>query len=195
MEMLPRIHACGYETLEGDEFDRERRKNWEDVLEAHEKLREYDPTHDENGNVAYKLFRPTPYKPLPRGTQWAGGRNGLQFEDEPRAGTIPKHIDMSLVYRHPLKGIGIVENPVMATELYRHGYGEEDPLKALKTTLATSSCDASEARDIAWMYGIVCGWDEAALAELRAKFGWPVEQTDRLKRLHAAYEKLMKGEA
>lgn len=78
-------------------------------------------------------------------------------------------------------------------DLYRHGYGEEDPLKALKTTLAGTPRDASESRDIAWMYGIVLGWSEEALEELRTRFGWPVEQTDRLKRLHTAYEKLMQG--
>lgn len=106
MEMLPRIHACGYGTLEGDEFDRERRKHWEELIAAHNGIRDYDPTHDENGNVAYTLFRPLYGKELPLGTQWAGGRNGLQFEDDPRAGTIPESIDMSLVYRHPIKRTG-----------------------------------------------------------------------------------------
>ena len=76
-----------------------------------------------------------------------------------------------------------------ATDLYQHG--EEDPLKALKITLACTSRDTSESKDIAWMYGIVCGWSEEALGELRTRFGWPVEQTDRLKRLHTAYEKLV----
>ena len=44
------------------------------------------------------------------------------------------------------------------------------------------------------MYGIVCGWSAEALAELRTRFGWPVEQTDQLKRLHAAYENLANRE-
>lgn len=65
--------------------------------------------------------------------------------------------------------------------------GTEDPLHSLVTTLAYTSRDMSVQSDLAWVYGIVCGWDDESLAEFRIRFKWTENSTDRLKRLHASY--------
>jgi hypothetical protein len=66
--------------------------------------------------------------------------------------------------------------------------GEEDPFEALETTLAFSSDDWSTSRAKAWVWGIICGWDDASMAELAAKFGWDQEAVARLNRLHAKFK-------
>lgn len=74
--------------------------------------------------------------------------------------------------------------------------GETNPLEALHDSVAFSSMDWGEARDVAWIYGIVCGWDaddadeESAMPEVAAKFGWTGEQVARLRALHASFEAL-----
>jgi hypothetical protein len=40
---------------------------------------------------------------------------------------------------------------------------------------------------MAWIYGIVCGWDDDMLPELADKFGWSDEAVARLKRLRALW--------
>lgn len=74
--------------------------------------------------------------------------------------------------------------------------GQTNPLKALESTVTFSSMDWGEARDTAWIYGIVCGWDEddpeeeSAMPELAAKFGWTDEQVTRLRALHAEFVRM-----
>jgi hypothetical protein len=66
----------------------------------------------------------------------------------------------------------------------------ENPFDALRSTLAFSSNDWGSARDFAWLYGVVLGWgfgEEDAHGELAARFDWPPETIDRLRRLHAAF--------
>lgn len=62
-----------------------------------------------------------------------------------------------------------------------------DTLVSLMTTMATSARDWSSSKDAAWLYGIVCGWDEAALADLPVAYDWPAEQVDRLRRLREGF--------
>jgi hypothetical protein len=59
-----------------------------------------------------------------------------------------------------------------------------NPLDSLHTVMATDVRDWASNRNDAWLYGIVCGWDKAALKELRAKHGWSRKATKRLKYLH-----------
>lgn len=80
--------------------------------------------------------------------------------------------------------------------------GETNPLEALESSLAFSSMDWGEARDTAWIYGIVCGWDEdddpedaGAMQELATKFGWTDEQVSRLRALHAEFTRMREGAA
>jgi hypothetical protein len=70
----------------------------------------------------------------------------------------------------------------------------EDPRKSLGNTLAFSVDDWGSSRAMAWVWGIVCGWDAEAMAELAVQFRWDADTTARLDRLHEAFEKL-RGEA
>lgn len=80
----------------------------------------------------------------------------------------------------------------------------ENPLESLHSALVTSSQDWGEARDFAWIYGVVVGWDpdpgdqpdadEAfAMADLAQRHGWTPAEVARLRRLHAQYEALRAG--
>ena len=65
--------------------------------------------------------------------------------------------------------------------------GEEDPRKSLDTTLAFSVDDWAATRAMAWVWGIVVGWDEESMAELAAEFRWDEATTARLNRLHERF--------
>ena len=81
-----------------------------------------------------------------------------------------------------------------------------DPKQALQDTIAFSANDWGESRAMAWVYGIVLGWDfdgdedddeddgSELREEFRQKFGWTGEQIARLEALHAAFERLGAGE-
>lgn len=79
------------------------------------------------------------------------------------------------------------------------GVPEVDPLGALRDAVAFSSRDwASDGRDGAWIFGIVCGWDgdpddpEAgdAMTEIAARYLWDDATVARLRGLHAAWKAL-----
>lgn len=71
--------------------------------------------------------------------------------------------------------------------------GEEDPHKALEDTLAFAVDDWAASRAMAWVYGIVCGWDDeddpddGAMAELAATYDWDDATVSRLRRLHERF--------
>jgi hypothetical protein len=77
--------------------------------------------------------------------------------------------------------------------------GEENPLESIVNTIVFSSADWAEARDMAWLYGIVMGWDpnegddddpDSAMAELAQRFSWTEGQVARLRRLHTSFRAL-----
>jgi hypothetical protein len=75
-----------------------------------------------------------------------------------------------------------------------------DPLQALRDAIVFSSADWGAARDFAWIYGIVVGWDsdedddpdevEDTMLELAAVHGWTAEKVERLRALHGAFVEL-----
>lgn len=71
--------------------------------------------------------------------------------------------------------------------------GQEDPKKSLGDTLAFSVDDWAATRAMAWVWGIIEGWDDEAMAELAQEFSWDEVTTARLNRLHERFDKL--GEA
>jgi hypothetical protein len=85
--------------------------------------------------------------------------------------------------------------PYKATDL--------DPFRALHNALAFSSNDWGSARDFAWIYGIVCGWDDddpmpgedgqESMRALVAKFGWNDLQVARLRALHLKFKAAAEG--
>ena len=75
---------------------------------------------------------------------------------------------------------------------------EMDPREALRDTIALSADDWSQTRAMAWVYGIILGWDPdpeadedgGAMAELAAKFDWEPEQVERLRELHGRFDQM-----
>lgn len=65
----------------------------------------------------------------------------------------------------------------------------ENPLVSLRTAIACHTRDMSSHHKDAWIWGIVCGWDET-LDEIAEQHGWNRETVARLKRLRSRYEKI-----
>ena len=70
----------------------------------------------------------------------------------------------------------------------------ENPLESLSMTILFSSRDWGQEKRDAWVYGIVCGWDENCREESNRKFGWSNETFDRLQRLNARFEEMLCAE-
>jgi hypothetical protein len=66
----------------------------------------------------------------------------------------------------------------------------EEPKASLRVSMTTSSRDWSASERDAWMYGIVVGWPDDALAELARQFFWAPDVVARLRRLHERFEAL-----
>lgn len=64
------------------------------------------------------------------------------------------------------------------------------PIESIDSVLAFATKDWSLDKNDAWIYGIVAGWDDDSLNELRVKFGWTRETVEELKRLHITCNKL-----
>jgi len=68
--------------------------------------------------------------------------------------------------------------------------GQENPLGALGDALAFAADDWADTRAKAWVWGIVLGWDDEAMAELAADFHWDDATVARLRRLHEGFDAL-----
>ena len=64
-----------------------------------------------------------------------------------------------------------------------------EALESLRTTMATWSGDWSQDKRLAWVYGIIMGWEDAT-DEVAKKFRWSSEDADRMNRLHEALSAL-----
>ncbi|MDV6267050.1 hypothetical protein [Rhodococcus globerulus] len=72
-----------------------------------------------------------------------------------------------------------------------------DPFEALHNAISFSSMDFGSASDVAWIYGIVVGWDNdnpdegehpyAAMRELAQRFNWPLKKVQLLRSLRAEW--------
>lgn len=63
------------------------------------------------------------------------------------------------------------------------------PFESLHDTIVFSSKDWSLCKTDAWIYGVIVGWDEDALKEIKKDFNWSDDIADRLKQLHEAFTK------
>lgn len=60
----------------------------------------------------------------------------------------------------------------------------ENAKESVKSCVAFHVRDwAADKRD-AWLFGVVCGWDDEAMAEVSARHGWSAAEVGRLRRLH-----------
>lgn len=66
-----------------------------------------------------------------------------------------------------------------------------EAIKSLRRTMVFSSRDWAASRDTAWLYGVVCGWDEECLRELQEMYGWDPKAWARLNELHEELEALL----
>ena len=65
---------------------------------------------------------------------------------------------------------------------------EENPLASIGTAMAFSPHDWGSHHRLAWIWGIVKGWDSAAMEELSADHKWDRETVARLIRLHERFK-------
>lgn len=66
-----------------------------------------------------------------------------------------------------------------------------EALDSLRTVIATSSRDWSSTPGDAWIWGVVLGWDEPALAEVAAQHGWDEAACARLRRMSQDLDALL----
>ena len=70
----------------------------------------------------------------------------------------------------------------------------ENPLESIANAMAFSVSDWSLEKRDAWIYGIVLGWDDAAMKEMQQKFGWPDSECQRLNRMHERFVVMQEAE-
>lgn len=64
---------------------------------------------------------------------------------------------------------------------------EENPFDSIHACIAFTPHDWSQHHRMAWIYGIVCGWDGEALDDVARLHGWRADEVARLQRLHKRY--------
>jgi hypothetical protein len=69
-----------------------------------------------------------------------------------------------------------------------------EALQSAGSCMATHPRDWGADRRDAWLWGLIIGWDDAAMAELVERYGWPQSEVERLKRLHAALQRQRGGD-
>lgn len=67
-----------------------------------------------------------------------------------------------------------------------------NPLTSLEVTIPFWVGDWSEDNRLAWVYGIVCGWDDEAMDEVAYLHDWSKETVERLNLLHNRYKQLQR---
>jgi hypothetical protein len=59
--------------------------------------------------------------------------------------------------------------------------------ESLARAIAFDSADWSQNKRMAWIYGVVLGWNSDAMAEVAALHNWNADTVARIRRLHAAF--------
>jgi hypothetical protein len=70
----------------------------------------------------------------------------------------------------------------------------KEVLQSVGSAIVFSPHDWGSHHRDAWIYGIMCGWDEECFPELQEKFGWTDETIQRLKSYHNLVDEIYKGE-
>lgn len=61
------------------------------------------------------------------------------------------------------------------------------PIESLSMVVSFSARDWASNSEDAWLYGVMNGWGDEALAEISVKFGWNRIDIVRLKSLHEKF--------
>jgi hypothetical protein len=64
----------------------------------------------------------------------------------------------------------------------------ENIFESLENCVAHHVRDWSLNKRDAWIFGIVCGWDDESFEELVERHKWTPEAVERLKKLHANFK-------
>lgn len=67
---------------------------------------------------------------------------------------------------------------------------DDNCLESIERAIAFDVYDWSEDRRSAWIYGIILGWDEESIKELKGEFNWTDEDVERMNRYHLQWEQL-----
>lgn len=73
-----------------------------------------------------------------------------------------------------------------------------EALESAGSAMATSSRDQAQDSHDAWVWGIICGWEESddladeCIKELQAKHHWDQETVDRMRRYRTAVQNVCK---
>lgn len=65
-------------------------------------------------------------------------------------------------------------------------------LDSIEGVIAFDVRDWSEDRRSAWIYGVVFGWDDSSVADLKTKYKWDNSDIQRLNQLHNQWVTLKK---
>ena len=65
-----------------------------------------------------------------------------------------------------------------------------NPLQRLRETFAFTSRDCGEDKMIAFMYGIIVGWDDGSYEELKSQHNWSEKDIELQKMWHANYNEV-----
>lgn len=64
-----------------------------------------------------------------------------------------------------------------------------NPLQKLQEVFAFTSRDCSDDKMIAFLYGVISGWDDDSYAELKAQHNWSDRDVELQKQWHIEYKK------
>ena len=64
-----------------------------------------------------------------------------------------------------------------------------NPLQKLEEVFSFTSRDCSEDKMIAFMYGIISGWDDDSYEELKVKHSWSDKDVELQKKWHIEFKK------
>jgi hypothetical protein len=67
----------------------------------------------------------------------------------------------------------------------------ENPLESVHDAIVFDVIDWTTTKRMAWIWGVVCGWDEESMAELVRKYHWDADTVARLERLHKRWDELL----
>ena len=64
---------------------------------------------------------------------------------------------------------------------------------SMRTVMSTHVRDWATNKRDAWLWGIVCGWNDEAMSEVAQKFSWDKQTVARLRRYRKAFMEAQEG--
>lgn len=67
----------------------------------------------------------------------------------------------------------------------------KEVIKSIASAISFSPYDWASHHRLAWIYGVIIGWDNDSIKELKEKYDWTDETVERLKTYHKTISKLL----